>query len=135
MGAGQAGPHSFLFSEVRLATNLYRTSFYDRGFYRMIRRMTIGLSPHDRGILRHLYLEFRIPSDQYQRRPQDLARFVRRWNALTERNDSPGDILHYIITNCKNSEWVKLGGDHKRLNTMPEAFLVPEGMGNSSGRL
>ena len=92
----------------------------------MVRRTTIGLSPRHREILESLYLAFRIPSDQYQRRQQDLSKLVRRWNTLTERGDSPGEVLHYIITKRKNSDWVRLDGDHKRLQTMPEDFLSPE---------
>jgi hypothetical protein len=78
-------------------------------------------------MLKHLYLEFRIPSDQYKRRPQFLDRFVRRWNALAERHDSPGEILHFIVTKRKNGEWVTLDGDYERLESMPDDFLSAEG--------
>jgi hypothetical protein len=92
----------------------------------MVQRSTIGLSSRHREILENLYREFRIPSDQYQRRQQDLARLVRRWNSLTDRGDSPGEVLHYIITKRKNGDWVRLDGEHKRLRTMPEDFLSTE---------
>jgi len=87
------------------------------------RRKSIPLSPHEREILWHLYLEFRIPSDQYRRRPSELTRFVRRWNILAERNDSTGEVLHYIVTKRKNGEWATLDGDYHRLETMPDDFL------------
>lgn len=86
-------------------------------------RQSIPLSPHEREMLKHLYLEFRTPSDRYKRLPQQLERFVRRWNALSERHDSPGEVLHYIVTKRKNGDWVTLDGDYERLQSMPDDFL------------
>jgi hypothetical protein len=91
-----------------------------------VRRHSIALSPHEREILKHLYLEYRIPSDQYRRRPKELARFVRRWNDISERSDEQGEVLHYVVTKRKNGEWVRLEGNHERLPAMEPDFLTDE---------
>ncbi len=63
-------------------------------------------------LLQSLYLEFRIPSDQYKRRPRDAQRFLRRWNALSGRADLWEDVIHFIITRRKRKRWVVLGDDY-----------------------
>ncbi len=124
-GPDRPAPKVFFVSEMRQWLDARRISLHE-GFYSMVQRSTIGLSSRHREILESLYLEFRIPSDQYQRRQQDLTRLVRRWNILTDRGDSPSQVLHYIITKRKNGDWVRLDGEHKRLKTMPEDFLSTE---------
>lgn len=81
------------------------------------------MPPHEREMLKHLYLEFRVPSDQYRRRPHFLDRFVRRWNVLADRHDSSGEILHFIVTKRKNGEWITLDGNYEHLESMPDDFL------------
>ena len=90
-------------------------------------RRAIRLLPDEDQLLRHLYTEFKIPSDQYERRPQDLERFVTVWNDLSGRSDAPGEVLHYIITQRKQKEknWPTFNGKHKRLTAMPDDFLSP----------
>lgn len=83
------------------------------------RRKTIPLFDHEDRLLRRLYKEFRIPSDQYEKRPEDFALFVATWNDLSERHDSPGDILHYIKTKRKQTKrlkipWPTFDGTHER---------------------
>ena len=89
----------------------------------MIRRKTIPLSADEIELLKHLYLEFCYPSDQYKRRPRELARFVRRWNDLADRHDDAGEVLHFIVTKRKNDQWVRFDGAHKKLASMPDDFL------------
>src|SRR5207248_4422161 len=67
---------------------------------------------------------FRIPSDQYPKRPADLAAFVQAWDDLTGRNDAPDDIKHYIVTKRKNSDWVTLDDDYERMAGPPEGILT-----------
>jgi hypothetical protein len=87
------------------------------------RRSSIVIPPDEREILWQLYREYRIPSDQYRRRPAELARFTDAWNGLTNRSDSSGELLHYIITQRKQSKWFKFCGTHQKLSAMPEDFL------------
>jgi hypothetical protein len=84
------------------------------------------LSAAEDQLLRHLYREFRIPTDQYQRRPADLDRFVTTWNGLAERSDSAGEVLHYMVTKRKNSQWVTFDGDHESQPPMPHNFTASE---------
>lgn len=93
-------------------------------------RKAIRLFPHEIQLLKQLYFEFRVPSDQYRRRPDELSRFVDSWNGLTGRSDAPGEILHYIITQRKQKKWVTFDGDHKRLRSMPADFLSPDEWGH-----
>lgn len=87
------------------------------------RKKSIRVPDYQCDLLQHLYLEFGIPSDQYKRRPKERAQFTTRWNDLSERNDSPEDLLHFIVTRRKNKQWVTFGGTHKRLESMPDDFL------------
>jgi hypothetical protein len=72
-------------------------------------------------LLRQLYLDFRIPIDQY-RKPQrhaELAGFVRAWNEATGRDDSPEDVLHYMMTMRKRGKkgpgWPTFNGNYEPL--------------------
>lgn len=87
-------------------------------------RRSIRMSPDEDNSLRRLYLEFRIPSDQYAKRPGDLERFMRRWNEISDRGDTAEDVMHYIKTKRKKGRWVRFDGDHE-LAPAPEC-LTPE---------
>jgi hypothetical protein len=89
-------------------------------------RKSIRLSPDDDALLRHLYLEEGIPSDQYSRRSTDLVRFIGNWNRLAERNDTAEDILHYIKTKRKKKLWVTFDGKHQTMPTITEDVLAAE---------
>ncbi len=82
-------------------------------------RPTFRLQNEEDESLRTLYREFDIPTDQYPHRPDDLQRLVTAWNHLTGRNESPLDVLHYMIARRKKGKWERLGrdagGDFKRL--------------------
>jgi hypothetical protein len=75
----------------------------------------LRLQPHDDALLRTLYRGFNVTIDQYPQRPADLNRFVLTWNNLSGRDDTPHDILHYMISKRKNVPngpgWEKLGKD------------------------
>lgn len=88
------------------------------------RRSSILILPDEREMLWELYREYRIPSDQYRRRPKELDRFTGAWNGLTNRSDSSGELLHYIITQRKQKRWFTFDGTHQRLSAMPEDFLT-----------
>lgn len=74
-----------------------------------IKRRLLQLLPHEDELLRTLYRQLSLPTDQYPHRPDDLLRLVGMWNAFTGRNESAPDILHYMITKRKNKQWEKLG--------------------------
>jgi len=86
----------------------------------MPRRKAIKLLPHERQVLVDLYLHFRIPIDQYEGRPNDLAAFVDRWHQLTGRSDSSGELIHYMIVKRKQKLWVTLDGNHRPPPAPPE---------------
>ena len=111
-------------------------------------RKTIPLSTHEVELLKELYLQKGIPSDQYAKRPVDLAEFIAQWNAMSERNDTAGEVLHYIKSKRRHKLWPTFGGMHQRmaewqdgvlypaeweaLRAVYEAKLVPLGMGSDN---
>lgn len=74
-------------------------------------RQSLRLLPHDDELLRTLYRDFNIPTDQYPQRPDDLMALVSAFNSLTGRNECAPDVLHYMITRRKKAKWEKLGRD------------------------
>jgi hypothetical protein len=73
------------------------------------RRKSLRLQKDEDQALRELYREFRIPTDQYPHRPDDLERLAAAWNSITGRNEAALDILHYMITQRKQTKWERLG--------------------------
>jgi hypothetical protein len=59
-----------------------------------------------------MFLTWRIPVDQFDNRPEDLAHFVEVWNEATGRNDCGGDLVHYMKTQRKRGLWVRLDGNY-----------------------
>lgn len=74
-------------------------------------RPTLRMLPHEDDVLRTLYRDFNIPTDQYPQRSEDLVRLVDSWNGLTGRSEAAPDVLHYMITRRKKAKWEKLGRD------------------------
>jgi hypothetical protein len=72
-------------------------------------RQSLHLLPHEDELLRALYKEFGIPTDQYPQRADDLVQLVNMFNNLTGRAESPPDVLHYMITKRKKGKWERLG--------------------------
>jgi hypothetical protein len=72
-------------------------------------RQSLRLLPHEVELLRTLYREFNIPTDQFPQRPEDLTRLVDTWNNFTSRKEAAPDVLHYMITRRKMGEWERLG--------------------------
>jgi hypothetical protein len=72
-------------------------------------------------LLRQLYVEFRIPTDQYAKpeRQAELAGFVRAWNDATGRDDEPDEIKRYMVNMRKSGKegpgWPTLDGNYERL--------------------
>lgn len=82
-------------------------------------RQSLRMLPHEDELLRTLYRDFNIPTDQYPQRPDDLIRLVESWNSLTGRAESAPDVLHYMITRRKKGKWEKLGRDAGNGFTQP----------------
>src|SRR5262245_13240226 len=72
-------------------------------------RQSLHLLPHEDELLRALYKELNIPTDQYPQRANDLVQLVNMFNNLTGRADSTPDVLHYMVTKRKNGQWERLG--------------------------
>lgn len=81
----------------------------------MKRKKAMPLSCREVALLQDLYLEFRIPSDQYKRRPRAAARLLRRWNTASGRSDCWENVIHYIISKRKQKKWVTFGDNYLQL--------------------
>lgn len=86
-------------------------------------RRTLRLLPHEDDLLRTLYREFNIPTDQYPHRPDDMVRLMTTFNNLTGRGEAAPEILHYMITRRKKKRWEKLGRDAGGDFTPPQLSL------------
>ena len=83
------------------------------------KRKTIKILDHDRRLLVEMYLRRRIPIDQFEDRPDDLDALVVEWNELTGRNDTAGEVHHYMRTQRKNGQWVRLDRDYETKPPQP----------------
>jgi len=66
----------------------------------------------ERALLVRLYLNRRIPVDQYERLPGDLQALTVQWNQLTGRQVTGPDLFHYMRTQRKRGLWVTFDGAH-----------------------
>lgn len=64
---------------------------------------------HEDKVLRDLYSQANIPTDQYPHRQDDLDNLVDSWNLICGRDESTSDLLHYMVTKRKKKLWVTLG--------------------------
>jgi hypothetical protein len=88
--------------------------------------MFTKLNVAEEDMLKFLYIRANIPTDQYKRRPGELRKLADEFNALTERNDDPDDILHFIITQRKQKKWPTLGAGHKKLQSISPETLTSD---------
>jgi hypothetical protein len=92
-----------------------------------MRRKCIRLNPIEHSTLERLYVERLIATDRYMHRPKDLRDLTATFNALTDRQDSPEDILHYMQTKRRRAgEWPTLDGNHRRLPVVLGNLIEPE---------
>jgi hypothetical protein len=93
------------------------------------KRRPLQLLPPEDELLRTLYRQENIPTDQYPQRHDDLLRLVSNWNGFTGRNESAADVLHYMVTKRKNGKWERLG--RTTCNTLAPQRLAfsPEELG------
>src|SRR5689334_15691454 len=72
----------------------------------IMRRKCIRLNPIEHSTLARLYEDRRIATDRYMHRPKDLRDLTNTFNGLTDRHDSPEDILHYMQTQRRRAgQW------------------------------
>lgn len=76
----------------------------------MGRKKKIVLLPHERDALIKLYLKWRIPIGQFQRRPAEQDDFMAEWRSLTGRSDTAGEVIHYMRNQRQQALWVRLEG-------------------------
>lgn len=94
----------------------------------MTRRSTIKLSPdHDLFLRRH-HRQSGVPDGQFPQRPVFWRRFTDQWNAATDRDDTPEEVLHYITTRRKRprgrpGRWDPFGDDYLKLKGPEESLL------------
>lgn len=85
----------------------------------MSRRNCIRLNPIEHETLAWLYVERLIATDRYMHRQQDLKGLTATFNALTGREDTPEDLLHYMQTKRRRAgQWPTLDGNHRRLSVV-----------------
>lgn len=72
-------------------------------------RSKLKLKPEEDHLLRILYKQFGITTDNFPRMPEKLEEFTATFNGLTGRTDAAPDVLHYMITRRKKGKWEKLG--------------------------
>ncbi len=82
--------------------------------HKSIRHKSIKLLPHERALLVKMYLERRIPIEQYAKRPGEIDRLVEDWRKLTGRADKGGELVHYMRTQRKRGLWVTFDGEHMK---------------------
>lgn len=97
----------------------------------MAHRKSIRVSPDEERLLTTMYYEALVPSDQYSRRPGFLRRFTAVWNEATGRSDSPGELVHWIVTRRKRPKGrpgrlEALGEGHKCMRSPGQDALTPE---------
>lgn len=97
----------------------------------MARRKSMRLTPDEERLLRTMYYEALVPSDQYARRPGFLRRFTAVWNEATGRSDTPEELTHWIVTRRKRphgrpGRLEAIGDNHKRLRSPGRDVLTPE---------
>jgi hypothetical protein len=89
-------------------------------------RQSLRLLAHEDALLRTLYREFKILTDQYPQRPDDLGQLVDSWNNLTGRKERGPDVLHYMITRRKKGQWERLGREAAEVPARPGANFSDE---------
>lgn len=109
----------------------------------------IRLTTEEDGLLRKIYVQFRIPRDQYKRRPKDASAFISRWHKLSGRDDEMEQVVRYMKNQQKatarlQEPWPTFNGSHKRapdsarelskeqlviLRDIYEALVLPLGLG------
>lgn len=89
-------------------------------------RQSLRLPPHEDALLRTLYRNFNIPTDQYPQRSEDLMRLVDTWNNFTGRKESSPDVLHYMVTRRKKGKWERLGRTTAEVLCRPAVSFTDE---------
>lgn len=72
-------------------------------------RSKLHLTAEEDHLLRILYRQFDITTDNFPRMPATLNEFTETFNRLTGRGDTAPEILHYMITRRKKGQWETLG--------------------------
>ena len=95
------------------------------------RRKPIRLGEHEDSLLRSVYVHFRIPRDQFKKRPEDLAAFTRMFNRLSGRHDESQELIRYMQNQQKakrrlKTPWPTFDGTHKRSPALSGTLDVDE---------
>jgi hypothetical protein len=78
------------------------------------KRKSIKILPGEKRLLETLYLTRRTSIEQYEELPDELRSLTNEWNDQTGRNDLPGDVLHYMRSRRKHSDWPRLEGAQRK---------------------
>lgn len=80
--------------------------------HKSMRHKSLQLMEHEHDLLTKLYLQRKIPIEQFEQRTTELDNLVEEWNSSTGRSDSSGEVLHYMRTKRKKGRWVRFDGAH-----------------------
>lgn len=81
-----------------------------------MRRKCIRLNPAEHKTLAGLYVQENIATDRYMHRRRELQALTRTFNALTGRDDTAEEILHYMQSKRRHAgKWPTLGDGYQRL--------------------
>jgi len=89
-------------------------------------RTKLHLKPEEDHLLRILYRQFGITTDNFPRLPAKLDEFTETWNSLTGRTDTGPELLHYMITRRKKKQWEKLGRANRSGQEQTASHLFTE---------
>jgi hypothetical protein len=90
------------------------------------RKKSIPLSAQEDHLLRFLHRQTGIPDGQFPQRVAEWHHLTAVFNEATGRNDSPEDILHYILNKRKNALWFRFDGTHQRMRCPDSSTLTVE---------
>jgi hypothetical protein len=95
------------------------------------RKKPIRLTPDLDRLLRNLYVQLRIPRDQYKKRPEDAVFLERAWRNLTGRDDPWQELVRYMQNQQKAKErliarglepWPVFDGNHRRAPALAQTL-------------
>lgn len=95
------------------------TQFNSNSRVKLMNRKSIRLKKHEKMALVELYLQRKIPIDQYEHRVSELKQLTNEFHAATGRTEPFNDLLHYMRNQRKNGTWVRFDGNHKKRESRP----------------
>lgn len=84
------------------------------------------VNPGEKKLLEDLYELHGVATDQLRRDQATLLQIARAFNRMTDREESPSDILRYMINRRKGKDWPCLGDKAKKFEPLSELLSETE---------